>query len=93
MSFKHKFQNELNLEFVDYEPATLIVGTFIPELAAGEGVPWFYGRTEHNCFWSVLPRLYGEASLINASPADWRLFCRRNKIAITDIIKIGRAHV
>lgn len=86
MPLNNKFQNELNLELIDYEPDTLIVGTFNPGLPVGNAAEWFYGRTADNCFWNVLPRLYGEESLSNATPAEWRQFCSNHKIAITDVI-------
>jgi hypothetical protein len=86
MPCNNKFQNELSLELIDYEPAVLIVGTFEPEWPAGGGADWFYGRTANNFFWDVLPRLYGEASLINATPREWRDFCSDNKIAITNLM-------
>jgi hypothetical protein len=86
MSCNHKFQNELNLELIDYEPTTLIVGTFNPELPTGNPAEWFFGRTTSNYFWNILPRLYGEASLINATADDWKQFCRNKQIAITDLI-------
>jgi hypothetical protein len=85
MPCDHKFQSYLNLEKIDFEPTTLIVGTFVPEWPAG-AAEWFYGRTASNYFWDVLPRLYGEASLINATPAEWKTFCHDKQIAITDLI-------
>ena len=91
MACNHKFIDFLNLERLDFEPTTLIVGTFNP-MIEGNLAEWFYGRThdEHgnrnNNFWDVLPRLNGEPSLINAGPAAWKAFCSRNSIAITDLI-------
>ncbi len=85
MSCNHKFQNELLLEHIDYEPATLIVGTFSPGSPVVNPAEWFYGRAG-NYFWDILPRLYGEDSLINAAPADWKRFCRDKQIALTDLI-------
>jgi len=92
MACRHKFHDYLTLEGIDYEPTTLIVGTFNPEWPEGNKAEWFYGRThdeysnQNNNFWEVLPRLYGLPSLINATPFDWRKFCRNNSIAITDLI-------
>ncbi len=86
MACLHKFHNNLNLEQLDFEPTTLIVGTFIPEWPAGNPAEWFYGRTANNYFWHVLPKLYGEESLINVTPDEWKQFCKDKKIAITDII-------
>lgn len=86
MSCNHKFQSHLHLTTLDFEPTTLIVGTFNPAWPANNTAEWFYGRTESNCFWDVLPRLYGEASLINATPAEWKQFCRSKQVALTDLI-------
>ncbi|MCW3123707.1 MAG: hypothetical protein JWQ38_3199 [Flavipsychrobacter sp.] len=86
MPCNHKFQNELNLELIDYEPTTLIVGSFNPGPPVNNTAGWFYGRTASNYFWDALPRLYGEESLINATPAEWKQFCRDKQIAITDLI-------
>jgi hypothetical protein len=91
MSCHHKFQSYLDLERIDFEPTTLIVGTFTPEWPANN-IEWFYGKTRDadgkrvNNFWDVLPRLYGEPSLIDADPQEWKQFCSRNKIALTDLI-------
>lgn len=92
MACIHKFESYLNLERLDFEPATLIVGTFNPSLPADNTAEWFYGRThdehgnQNNNFWDVLPRLFGEESLINAGSDQWKTFCRRKQIAITDLI-------
>ena len=86
MSCNNKFQNELDLTLLDYEPETLIVGTFNPGPPIVNPAEWFYGRTASSCFWDILPRLYGEQSLIDATAADWKLFCRNKRIAITDLI-------
>lgn len=86
MPLNNKFQKELELELIRYEPSTLIVGTFNPDLQAGNPAEWFYGRTAGNYFWDVLPRLYGERSLITATAGEWRQFCTDKKIAITDMI-------
>ena len=86
MPCNHKFQSYLNLERLDFEPVTLIVGSFNPEWPAGNTAEWFYGRTADNYFWDVLPRLYGEQSLINATPTEWKQFCRDKQIALTDLI-------
>ena len=85
MPCTHKFHEYLDLELLDFEPATLIVGTFNPTLS-GNPVEWFYGRTESNYFWDILPRLYGERSLISATPGEWKQFCHDKQIALTDLI-------
>jgi len=86
MACLNKFHNDLHLGHLDFEPTTLIVGTFDPEWPEGSAGEWFYGRAANNYFWHVLPRLYGEASLINATSDEWKQFCHDKKIAITDLI-------
>jgi hypothetical protein len=92
MACDHKFKDELYLKLLDYAPETLIVGTFNPQWPTGNTARWFYGRTyddygfQSNNFWEVLPRLYGEPSLIDGEPVEWKDFCRRHLIAITDLI-------
>jgi hypothetical protein len=86
MPCDHKFLEDLDLTKIDFEPDTLIVGTFNPAWPAVNTAEWFYGRTASNYFWDVLPRLYGEQSLINATPAEWKQFCDNKQIAITDLI-------
>jgi hypothetical protein len=94
MPCNHKFIEDLNLERLDFEPTTLIVGTFNPEWPVNNNAEWFYGRThdEHgnrnNSFWDVLPIIYDEESLIDGTPTEWKRFCTRNHIAITDLISI-----
>ena len=94
MPCNHKFSKYLNLEKIDFVPTTLIVGTFNPGWDnLGNQAEWFYGRThdeygyQNNNFWDVLPRLYGQPSLINSNVKEWKSFCSTYKIAITDIIK------
>ena len=84
MPCNHKFLEFLHLEKLDFESTTLIVGTFNPSIEENKA-GWFYGRYENN-FWDVLPRLYGENSMRSSSPSDWKVFCKRHKIAITDLI-------
>ncbi len=86
MPCNHKFLSHLNLERINYEPTTLIVGSFNPVWPDSNTAGWFYGRTLESCFWDVLPRLYGEPSLIKAGPEAWQEFCRDKKIALTDLI-------
>jgi hypothetical protein len=87
MACIHKFSNDLNLERLDFAPTTLIVGTFNPGWDnLGNYAPWFYGRTNSNYFWDALPRLYENNSLRQASVTEWKAFCKRNRIALTDLI-------
>jgi len=91
MPCNHKLIRDLDIERIDFEPTTLVVGTFIPEWPANN-VEWFYGQTHDaegkpsNNFWDILPRIYGEPGLIDATPAQWKQFCRNKLIAITDLI-------
>ena len=87
MPCRHKFITDLHLKRLDFEPATLIVGTFNPDWDnLSNYAQWFYGRTRNNYFWDVLPRLYGEQPLRQAAPSEWKAFCRRHRIALTDLI-------
>lgn len=93
MACPHKFQSYLNLEHIDFEPTTLIVGTFNPAWLEGNDAEWFYGRTGDadniatgNNFWNVLPRLYGQECLKQGELAEWKGFCKDKNIAITDLI-------
>lgn len=95
MACFHKFYDDLQLERLDFIPTTLIVGTFNPAWPEGNPAEWFYGRVpnqpdkpnEGNHFWSILPQIYGQASMKyqGAAPA-WKAFCRQHGIAITDLI-------
>lgn len=85
MPCNHKFIEYLNLKRLDFEPTTLIVGTFNPAID-GNKADWFYGRFDNN-FWDVLPRLYGEESMRCSKPKDWKAFCKRHRIAITDLLE------
>lgn len=86
MPCPHKFQKYLNLENLDFAPETLIVGTFNPAWPEDNYAEWFYGRFRNNHFWDVLPRVYGKPSLIESNPLEWKMFCKENRIAITDLI-------
>ncbi len=93
MPCDHKFISDLNLERIDFEPSTLIVGTFIPAWPANQNVEWFYGQTHDadpkrvNNFWDILPRIYAEPGLMDAGPAGWKQFCHKKQIAITGLIR------
>lgn len=86
MPCNHKFCKHLLLQGLDFEPETLIVGSFNPEWPENNTAQWFYGRTENTYLWDVLPRIYGEPSLMDSPVADWQDFCKRNKVAFTDLI-------
>ena len=93
MACIHKFAEDLKLDRLTFEPTTLIIGTFNPGWDnLGNYAPWFYGRTNNNFFWDVLPRLYENADLRKATHNDWKAFCNRHNIALTDLIlSIGDA--
>ncbi|WP_411726830.1 hypothetical protein [Methyloglobulus sp.] len=87
MACVHKFASNLNLERIDFKPTTLIVGTFNPGWDnLGNYAQWFYGRTNNNYFWDVLPRLHENSNLRLAPHKEWKAFCSRHKIALTDLI-------
>ena len=86
MACTHKFYNNLNLDNLNFKPETLIIGTFNPEWPLDNYADWFYGRTNNNYFWNVLPRIYNEPSLSNENSNSWKNFCMDKKIAITDLI-------
>jgi hypothetical protein len=82
----HKFHDDLNLDNLDFEPITLIVGTFNPSWPEGNPAQWFYGRTRNNYFWDVMPRIMNGDNLRNATVNEWKPFCRQHYVALTDII-------
>jgi hypothetical protein len=88
MPCPHKFFADLNLDRIDFEPLTLIVGTFNPAWPANNAAGWFYGRTRNNYLWDVLPRLHGQPDLRNSGPDDWKAFCRVNRVALTDLLAV-----
>jgi len=62
MACQHKFKDDLNLQNIDFELSTLIVGTFNPAIE-GNKAEWFYGRFDNN-FWDVLFELLKSKSNI-----------------------------
>ena len=90
MPCNHKFINDLELQYVDWEVRTLFIGTFNPGWKACENnyAVWFYGRTGNNEFWCILPNIHEQISLLNGDRIAWINFCKRNHLAITDVLKI-----
>ncbi len=87
MACQHKFFDYLQLQRLDdLEPKILIVGTFNPEWPEGNYAEWFYGRTDNNYFWDLLPRMFGNNGLRNQNHAAWKTYCRTHEIALTDLI-------
>lgn len=89
MACPHKFSNDLQLQYVDWEVKTLFIGTFNPGWieCPNNNANWFYGRTQRNDFWCILPTVHNQASLLNGDRNSWIEFCRKNNIAITDILE------
>ncbi|WP_458625992.1 hypothetical protein [Winogradskyella sp. PC D3.3] len=86
----HKFNKNLNLDYVSWEVNTLFIGTFNPGCCNEENsAEWFYGRTERNMFWNTLGYIYEQNPLLGTegNPDDWKSFCERNKLAVTDLLK------
>ena len=87
MACNHKFMTDLALDYVDWSPKTLFIGTFNPEWNLGNNyAEWFYGRTQRNSFWCILPNIFGEKSLLSGNRSAWISFCGKHQIAITDIL-------
>jgi hypothetical protein len=87
MACIHKFAKDLDLDRLDFKPSTLILGTFNPGWdTLNNAAGWFYGRTQNNYFWEVLPKLHGEVSLRRAPVGEMKAFCRQYSIALTDLI-------
>jgi hypothetical protein len=82
----HKFHDDLHLDNLDFEPTTLIVGTFNPSWPEPNPALWFYGRTRKNYFWDVLPRILNGENLRNATVNEWKPFCSQHYIALTDML-------
>ena len=89
MACEHKFRKYLNLEKLDFEPTTLIIGTFNPAWPTENKAEWFYGRTRNNYFWDVLPRIYNADLNLRKEGklGEWKSFCRTHRIAITDLLE------
>jgi hypothetical protein len=88
MACIHKFHNWLDLERINFQPTTLIIGTFNPGWNnINNNATWFYGRTRNNYFWDILPRIYEDINLRHDNHLEWKAFCVRNQIAITDLLK------
>lgn len=88
MACIHKFHQYLQLNNLDFEPTTLIVGTFNPGWEnINNNAQWFYGRTRNNYFWDVLPRIYEDVNLRQQTHLQWKQFCSRNGIALTDLLQ------
>lgn len=89
MACEHKFLDDLQLQYVDWKPKTLFIGTFNPAWieCPNNNANWFYGRTQRNEFWCILPTIHGQESLLGGDREIWIRFCRENGIAVTDILE------
>lgn len=88
-SIKHKFQQDLNLDYVNWTVETLFIGTFNPDcIESKNDAKWFYGRTNLNMFWDTLGYIYENNPNLGAfgNPNQWIQFCENHKIAVTDLI-------
>ncbi len=85
----HKFHSWLYLpeNLVTWDVRTLIVGTFSPGWDEHNKARWFYGRTNNNHLWQILPELHGEESLRHAESDAWIAFCARHGLAFSDLIE------
>jgi hypothetical protein len=86
MPCNHRFYNELAHQNIDYKPECLIIGTFNPEWPQTNYAEWFYGRTDNNYFWDILPRMFSDEGLRSSSHTQWKQYCRTKKIALTDLL-------
>jgi hypothetical protein len=95
MACNHKFIDDLQLQYVDWSPKTLFIGTFNPEWSEcdNNNAQWFYGRIQRNEFWCILPKIFGHPSLLTYNRESWISFCRKNEIAITDILSTIDAEI
>lgn len=86
----HKFIDDLNLDYVDWEVSTLYIGTFNPGCCKEEqnGAAWFYGRTQNNMFWDTLGFIYENNPFLgqDGNPELWKSLCRKHNIAVSDLI-------
>lgn len=85
MTCKHRFHDELLPEMIGAE--YLFIGTFNPEWdnLNGNNATYFYGR-ETNLFWCICPHAFNQPCLIDKGQTEWRTFCKKNKIVLTDLV-------
>lgn len=87
MACNHRFQNDLQLGYANWEVRTLFIGTFNPAwLIPNNNAEWFYGRVARNDFWGILPTIHTGETLSVKDPQQWKTFCQVHHIGITDII-------
>jgi hypothetical protein len=84
-----KFKKDLHLDYVTWNVKTLFIGTFNPGCCKDKNsAEWFYGRTDRNMFWNTLGYIYEQNPLLGTegNPEAWQAFCKRNELAVTDLI-------
>ena len=90
MPCPHRFLglHRVNSLFPDWEFETLIIGTFNPSwnFSKGQNADYFYGRTNRNYFWDVLPEVFGFEKLRKSSKDKWIQFLKICKIGLTDLL-------
>jgi hypothetical protein len=86
MSCPHRFYDQLLQANSSIE--YLFIGTFNPSWNApnDNNADYFYGRAT-NLFWCICPHAFNENCLVDKSPTEWKEFCLKFKIGLTDIIK------
>lgn len=90
MACQHRFlglHNDSSL-LPDWDFDTLIIGTFNPNwnFSKGQNAEYFYGRTNKNYFWDVLPEVFGHEKLRSSKKDEWIRFLKNNKIGLTDLL-------
>lgn len=81
---KHQFDSLLPDWEIDY----LFIGTFNPEwtINGNQQAEYFYGRTQNNYFWKLVPELWEGKQMTGNGLEHWLPFLRKNRIGITDLI-------
>lgn len=78
---KHKFLDHK----ICLKTEILIIGTFNPN-SDGNEAEFFYGRSR-NCFWKLLPEVFGEKSLKEQNVDAKKAFIKKYKINFIDLIE------
>ena len=90
MNCKHKFLDNLKLNYVTWEVKTLFIGTFNPGCCSKDDnvANWFYGRTQNNMFWDTLGYIYDDNPYLgrDGNTEVWMSFCEKFNIGISDLI-------
>lgn len=86
MPCRHRFYDILDPEREDIK--FLFIGTFNPVWDAdnGNNADYFYGRST-NLFWCICPHAFNDNCLIDKGPEEWKAFCKKHGIALTDVVR------